>query len=77
MVDTSKKRGRPKGSTKTVPQSTQESGVVYVYDSGLIKWSDPTLDIDKIKQMMRNPYLKKPVTQLMNLMYQIKILSIY
>lgn len=72
MVDsTPKKRGRPKGSTstKTTPQSTKESGVAYVYDGGLVKWSDPTLDIDKIKQMMRNPYLKKPVTQLMNLLF--------
>jgi hypothetical protein len=71
MADTPKKRGRPVGSTskKTEQVSTNESGVVYVYDSGLTKWSDPTLDIDKIKQMMRNPYLKKPVTQLMNLLF--------
>lgn len=66
MPETPRKRGRPKGSTAKTPT---QSGLAYVYDNGLVQWSDPTLTIDKIHQMMRNPYLKKPVTQLMNLLF--------
>lgn len=65
---TPKKRGRPKGSISKKALPTQ-SGIAYVYDQNFVQWSDPTLDIDKIRQMMRNPYLKKPVTQLMNLLF--------
>jgi len=66
MESTTRKRGRPKGSTSKTPI---KSGIAYVYDNGFVQWSDPSLDINKIKQMMRNPYLKKPVTQLMNLLF--------
>jgi hypothetical protein len=73
---TTPRRGRPVGSKDKAPRTTKpttplptESGIAYVYDQGQVSWSDPTLDINKIRQMMRNPYLKKPVTQLMNLLF--------
>lgn len=64
-----KKRGRPKGSTSKKDSNTVESGLVYVYDHNTVKWSDPKLDVDTIKMMMRNPYMHRPVTQLMNLLF--------
>lgn len=64
-----KKRGRPKGSTTKKESNTVESGLVYVYENGMVQWSDPKLDINTIKMMMRNPYMHRPVTQLMNLLF--------
>lgn len=64
-----KGRGRPKGSTKQPESNTLSSGIAYVYDNGFVQWSDPKLNIDTIKRMMRNPYLRRPVTQLMNLLF--------
>ena len=69
MANEPKKRGRPKGSTSKKDASTTESGIVYVYDNGMVKWSDSKLNTDTIKKMMRNPYLHRPVTQLMNLLF--------
>lgn len=68
--DAPRKRGRPKGSTSAKKDvSTRESGIVYVYDGGLVHWSDPKLNVNTIKKMMRNPYMHRPVTQLMNLLF--------
>lgn len=35
----------------------------------MVQWSDPKLNTDTIKKMMRNPYLHRPVTQIMNLLF--------
>ena len=69
MAEEPKKRGRPKGSTAKKDANTSESGLAYVYDNGMVKWSDPKLSVDSIKKMMRNPYLHRPVTQIMNLLF--------
>lgn len=69
MAETTRKRGRPKGSTAKKDASSTESGIAYVYDNGMVKWSDPKLNVDTIKKMMRNPYLHRPVTQIMNLLF--------
>jgi hypothetical protein len=67
--DTPRKRGRPKGSTSKTEASTTTSGVAYVYADGMVKWSDPKLSVKTIKMMMRNPYMHRPVTQIMNLLF--------
>lgn len=70
MASEKRSRGRPKGSTaKKSDANLVESGIAYVYDNGMVQWSDPKLNINTIKKMMRNPYLHRPVTQLMNLLF--------